>query len=143
MGTEVSTEVTFEDKLKEKLRKDIGDLMPDSALEKLVEEGIRNVFFCKRKKQNGYNGSIDVPSWFEQEIAKLLKDKMNVCVNDYMAKNADQMTKIAGEAMATAGPEIMASLFMGLLKNNGYGFEGFVQNMMIERLKNAGIINRE
>ena len=51
MTTELTPSQNFEQKIKEKLTKDIGDLMPDELLVSLIERSIEDCFFKDRHSE--------------------------------------------------------------------------------------------
>lgn len=64
---------TFRDRVLEKLRGDIGEMLPDEALATLVQQAVNDQFFKERKVPSSrtYGPDETKPSWFVEEVARI------------------------------------------------------------------------
>jgi hypothetical protein len=90
----------FQARVVEKLRADIGAMLPDDALAGLVQRAIEEQFFKKRKVQEGssyHRTEREIPSWFVEEAAKIATPLIETLVREYVANNKDQIKAAINE----------------------------------------------
>ncbi|MDF0750338.1 hypothetical protein NLU14_08850 [Marinobacter sp. 71-i] len=63
----------FQDRVKDKLKADIGSMLPDDVLAQLTQRAVDEQFFKERRAPNprGYGSDVARPSWFVEEVAKI------------------------------------------------------------------------
>lgn len=79
----------FEKTISEKLRKDIGDLLPDEALQGLVNRAVENMFFSEREEKTGgfHSTTIKKPPFFVEEVSKLAEPMIREEVVKFVEEN--------------------------------------------------------
>lgn len=78
----------FRQRVLEKLRADIGSMLPDSALDGLVQQAVKDQFFAERKTMDSYGRVQETkPGWFVEEVAKLAKPIVDKHVQHWVADN--------------------------------------------------------
>lgn len=96
MTNELTPMQNFETKVKERLIKDIGELIPDEALVELVKKATEDCFFKPQKKVTGtgYNQrETTEPSVFEQTVKALLAERMDKAINLWLSEHSELMAK--------------------------------------------------
>lgn len=91
---------TFQNRVMDKIRADIGEMLPDDVVAGLVQKAIDQQFFQPRTVEVGYR-NVERPSWFVEEVAKLAqpilkekidqafldrKDEIDKAVTDFLSK---------------------------------------------------------
>ena len=110
MSNELTTKLTFEQKLEQRIRESIGDLMADEDLTKLVNRAVEKLFFEPRKVSNGYREELH-PSWLEDTVKTLVGDKMLEAVKAYVAEHQDEVQRLVRETLEVqAGALVMAAM---------------------------------
>lgn len=77
MGNEIATNKNpmeeFQDRVKDKLKADIGSMLPDEVLSQLTQRAVDEQFFKEREVvTGGWNSRTEKrPSWFVEEVAKI------------------------------------------------------------------------
>ena len=87
---------SFEEKVKERLTKDIGDLIPDEALVAMIERATEDCFFKDKKKQSGhgYNSqTVYENSVFKTVVKELLAERMDNAIRGWIDANQELMAK--------------------------------------------------
>lgn len=129
---------SFEDKIKERLKKDIGDLIPDEALKTMVDKAIQDIFFKETVETSGYH-STKTPSWFHQEVDKLLHEKIKESMKSYVNDNKKELNKIIAEITVSTLPTISASVVTGLMTGNmqslGWDIKRNIASMISDVMK--------
>lgn len=79
----------FKEKLIAQVRDNIRDLLPQEAVQKLIDEAVRQTFFESRPISNPnrpYNPIVK-PSWFVEAVAKEATPILEMAVKAYVAEN--------------------------------------------------------
>lgn len=106
----------FEDKIKDRLRQDIGSLMPDDVLQQLIVKAINSIFLEPRVSRNSYGSVTDTkPSWFQETVERLLRQQIDKLLNDYVKEHEAELKAKFTEILATKGPELIANWFINVL----------------------------
>src|SRR4051794_38401980 len=105
----------FEESIKERLRKDIGGLIPDAVLAQLVEKAIQGMFFTRRERKGGgyYDRTQILPSWFKEEVQKTPKSQIDGCVKNYFASHGDAIAHAVEKELVAHAPGLLAELLIG------------------------------
>lgn len=111
---EVTLQQEFEDRIKDRLRQDIGNLMPDEKLEQLCQKALEEIFFQTRRdkeKGNSYHSSTQLnPSWFEDRVDTLLRERMHKCISDLIKQKEAEIEEIIQATFAAAMPALVSAL---------------------------------
>lgn len=129
MAQEIATPAdpikAFQDKVTEKLKADIGALMPDEVLAGLVQRAVEEQFFKPRKIRDPSQGSygdrvIDAPGWFVAEVATHAKPMIEAAVKRYVEEHKDEIDKAIKQFMSEQN-----LLLMGLTAMHSQVFNDF------------------
>lgn len=96
MSNELTPMQTFEQKVKDRLVKDIGDLIPDEALKALVDKAMDNAFFEPQivMEGTGYQQKqVSKPSVFEQTVKELLEPLLREQIKLWICDNEETVLK--------------------------------------------------
>lgn len=127
----------FEEGIKDRIRKDIGDLIPDSVLAQLTEKAIQETFFTKRVIKREYGREDIKPSWFEETVKSLLEGTMRRHVDDYMEKNGDTLAKVVATTITENGPQLLGELLVSLINRTQYNAEQSLNFKIQDQINNA------
>lgn len=95
MTNEVVVQKSFEEKMKERVRESIGDLISDEDLAKIVEQGIKSAFFTERKTVDGY-GRIDktIPPLINEIVVECVQTAVNEKVQQWFIEHEAEVAVI-------------------------------------------------
>jgi hypothetical protein len=110
MTEELDKPKTFEQKMYERIRDSIGDLMSDKDLKKLVDSAVQKAFFEERTETRNYN-TISKPSWMVEKMTELLRDNVTAAVKEWIEAHPDEVTKAINEAIAKGMFGLVVSYF--------------------------------
>lgn len=128
---------TFEEKMKDRIRDSIGDLLSDEDLKKLIERGMEDVFF---------KGKIDRDSWGNVRseqlplIHQMVKEHIEPIVQEEVAKYIDNNRELVIDVIKQT-LEVGAGML--LVKAMNQTFQNSLmtlQGNMITDLRNNGVI---
>jgi hypothetical protein len=111
----------FEQKILERLRNDIRELLPEAALRRLVERAVDETFFKERRIDRGY-GNVDVkPSWFVEEIAKTAKPLVQAAVDRFVDERHDLIQQAIDRFVTEQQLTIQLSTRLASMLNDTFG----------------------
>ena len=131
----ITPQEAFQQKLADKLRDDIGSLIPDEVLAEMVKKAMQEMFFTSRKESDGYGRTNYYPSWFEKAVEELLRDRMRQEIDSYMKKNGEALIEQAATAIAQQAPVILGALFLHAITNSGQSWNFSFTAMVSEVLQ--------
>lgn len=132
MNTEIAQKKSFEEKMKDRIKESIGDLIDDEKLTELVEQGIKSAFLEPRpvySKSTFSRGQIDRhdPPYIEEMLKEFLAERMDAAIIAWCNKNSDKLIKHLKQTLERAPAEaFLASL--------GKVFEARVSNLHAEMM---------
>lgn len=132
----------FKKRVLDKLKGDIGSLMPEEALAELVQNAVKDAFFTRKeipKPGRDYYSkeTIASPSWFEDELTRQVEPLLKARITEVVEANkATIATAIDAEF---AGNRLFIILAAVLGENVRAGVSQSFQDC-IQQLRNAGVI---
>jgi len=119
MPTELTPQETFEQKIRERVRADIGELLPDEALKALIVKAIEKIFFERPLERFGTPTQY---SWFETEVKNMLRERIREAVQAHFKENGERIAANCASVIQAEAPKIMGEVIVGLIT-------GSIQNM--------------
>jgi hypothetical protein len=118
----------FEAKLKDRIREDIAELIPDEVLAEMIKTTINDQFMqtrriCENPESASYHQRWhDSPPWLFEVIQPLIKDQIDAHVTGWAQENSDKIAEMvrteigeSGEkAISRAISSVFSSAFIGL-----------------------------
>lgn len=108
---------TFEERLKERLKESVADLMTDEDLKKLVDRGMVDIFFAERPNPEytsygyGHKEPQFLPSHFKVMLKELMEEKMTEAVKAWLIENQDKVMAAVDETIRLgAGQAMLAAI---------------------------------
>ena len=113
--------LSFEDRLRDRLRANIGDVMSDEDLAGLVERGLDDLLFKERlrkERHGGYNPetTYDPPLLHELLMAEL-RPLLKQAVADWLAEHQDEVMAAFDQTMEQGLGQAMLTAFAQLFDN--------------------------
>jgi ATP-dependent 26S proteasome regulatory subunit len=101
MTTEITTSKTFQDKMFERIRDQMGDLLTEEDLKKMVDAAMQKAFFDPIIERNSY-GSVtnpNGPSAFVKMIEKLMTEQVGKEIRVWLDAHPEEVTKALTESL--------------------------------------------
>jgi hypothetical protein len=94
-------EAEFQERMKERMRQAMGDLMPDDVLARIVAEGIDEAFFRPRRTKDRYGlHEVESPSWMAEFLRAEMEKRAERAARDWFAANGEKVEAALREATA-------------------------------------------
>ena len=136
---EVVPSQVFEEKIKDRLRRDIGDLIPDEVLAQLIQRSINSIFFEPIVQKSNYGHILESkPSWFQETVENLLRKEVDRLLRDYIENNREALKNEFTKILETKGPELVANFFMGVLLGQQSSMVWNIQQTLQNLTQNRG-----
>jgi predicted house-cleaning noncanonical NTP pyrophosphatase (MazG superfamily) len=124
--TDIVESKTFEQRMKERIRDSIGDLISDEDLTKMVDRSLEEVFFKPRPnpKHTAYYNSGEpatIPPLLHELVKEVLEANVQAAVREYIGSNQEEVNaiiqKVVQEGIGAAVLGAMNSMFSHQLMN--------------------------
>jgi predicted house-cleaning noncanonical NTP pyrophosphatase (MazG superfamily) len=92
-------EQNFNERMKNRIRESIGELLTDDELSEIVKRSMEEIFFKPSHIKEGYHTKT-LPPFVQTLLKELLKDKVYREVSLYLTDNKDMIAKIIQEVIS-------------------------------------------
>ena len=102
-NTAAQAEKTFQEKMKERMRAAMGDLMPDEVLAGIVAKGIEEAFFKKQQRpdrRDWGSGAIDYPSWLVEHVQVVARAEVEKQTKQWFVDNHERVAEVVRDSLA-------------------------------------------
>jgi hypothetical protein len=118
MTTSVQVSQDFQTRLFEKIRTDIGSLMTDDEIKKLVESAIERIFFTERVTKDGYGYQRTTqPPELVEVVKAAVEPKVKEAVQEWIAAHPDEVKRALDQALAGGLAQAVLRAFDTMLSN--------------------------
>ena len=119
--TTIAQAKTFEERMRDRIRESIGELMSDEDLQKIVERGIDEVFFKTRYVEEGRYNKREIPPLIHSVVKEVLNDRMKDAVETWLQTHeSDVRVAVAHVVEEGAGRAMVKAL-------NGYMADSMIR----------------
>jgi hypothetical protein len=124
--TDIVESKTFEQRMKERIRDSIGDLISDEDLTKMVDRSLEEVFFKPRsnpKHASYYNAGepATIPPLLHELVKEVMEANVQAAVREYIGSHTEEVNatiqKVVQEGIGVAVLGAMNSMFNYQLSN--------------------------
>ena len=129
---EIAIPASFEQKMKDRIKESIGELITDEELSALVLKGIDEAFFKPTKipKPGWGNDIIDGPSLMTTILTDLLTEQVKVAADKWIVENQEMLTDmLEGVVQDGIGKAALGALD-GYFKQHLFDFQMNIQNQL-------------
>jgi hypothetical protein len=93
MSNEVTQAKTLQERVGDRIREQIGDLMTDDDLRLLVDRALTDAFFKERRETRHYGQDIIHPPPVVELVRDLLKQRVDAAAAVWLAEHKDELGK--------------------------------------------------
>ena len=120
---------TFEERMRERIREDIGKLLTDEELSTMIKKCIDDIFFKPRKNDYGK----DEPPLLYEIVRELLEPTVLQIAKEYINANQNEVIKVIKDTVTMGMGTALIKSFNEVFRIDEYR----LQNEIIERIKNG------
>lgn len=136
MNAQITTPQTFEQKMMDRIKDSIGDLLSDDDLKRIVEQGIEKALFEKRTVHSGtgsWNDRVE-DSLVDKAVREFLDERVTDAVNKWLDENPERMQLAVDDA-------VKAGIAGCVNRSLDSRFGGMFQ-MLVMQAQNDGLLPR-
>lgn len=133
MSTALTSEQQFQEKMKERMRAAMGELMPDDVLAEIVAKGINEAFFTKVPEVRNTYGSIyqpEKPSWCVDFIQKECERQTAKEVQRWIKENESKVAEILEQCLKNGLASAVVHALDTMLKDAMYNLRSNIQQSL-------------
>ncbi|WP_104019081.1 hypothetical protein [Roseovarius nitratireducens] len=117
----------FRDRITAKIRGDIGNLMPDEMLQKLVSDAI-NAELYRDTNTRHFGGP---KPWLQEHVREVMGGKVKEAIQKELDRREKEMRTMIAEEIRTRIPEMISEVLVSMLRGHTSGLEIAIQNMIM------------
>ncbi len=125
-----SPEAIFRAKIKDRIRSDVGNLMPDEMLSSLISDAIRAELYRDTRPANQSWGQPQ--PWVRGEVERVLSAKMKEILDEELSSREDEVREMIVAKIKDCIPAILGEVVMALVKSQIFQLEQRVGDALRE-----------
>ena len=137
METQIVKSQTFEEKLGERIKKDIGDLIPDTDLQEIVKKAMHKAFFHEKVIYDNYNREIsrEMP-FIIDHVKSLIEERVDKQIKTWMADHDKDIMKMINDKIEEGIMGVCMRSFTALMQPDMNQLGSAVESKLIELRNN-------
>ena len=125
MSEPLTPQEEFRRKMVDRIRADIGDLLPDAMLRDIISESIRDMFQQKAVDQWGNRKS---RSWLEETLRDLIWKSVQTQIQIHMKENAEELNRQIKAVFEQSVAELLMRGISQTFHNEFYNLQTAVES---------------
>lgn len=139
MSNELMSKQSFQERMTERLREDVGKLIPDEKLAEMVEQAMQSMFFTKRVERNSWGRETAHPSWWEDEVEKSMRERVHKFTQTYLEERSEDLEKVILETIQQNLHHWLAAAMVRVFTTSAGNISFEVVNGLETRLREHGV----
>lgn len=130
---EIEPQKSFQERIKDRIKEDIGKLMTDEELSAIVSRSVEDIFFANRRVQRagGFSGYEEAPPFIHELLRELMADNLRKCVDDWMRVNKKEVLKIINDVVERGMVNAVTRVFEAKFETSMINFMNNVQQNLV------------
>lgn len=122
----------FQDKISAKIRSDIGDLMPDDMLQKLVSDAIHAELYRDVAVKRSYGKHEPLP-WIQSIVRDQVESKLKQYVDQQIEQHYEKLHDMVVEQVKENGSKVIGDLILSAVRGHVTGLETALSSAIMNR----------
>lgn len=114
-STQLTPQMAFEEKVKERIRDSIGDLMPDEVLVDILRRAIEEQFFEQTLTEDRWGSKHYQEPWLLKEVGTLLNAKLKGMLQNVLEEREAEIGAAVAKTIEEQAPQMIAAFLMTAL----------------------------
>ena len=114
--------LTFEQKMKDRIRESIGELMSDDDLQKILDRSIEELLFKHREVKDGWQTKFKPPLMHEL-VLDHLQPKVTTAIREWIEENPDKVQEALDKALEEGIGEAFIKAFTAIFARAQMNFK--------------------
>lgn len=130
MSNELVESKSFNEKMRDRIKESIGDLLSDEDLTKIVDEGIRMVFFQPYNTIDKWGAKVEHLPLIVTVVKELLTSRVNEKADQWFAENPDKVSEILDQVIRDGIVKMVMSSFEEKTQSALIGLKQHIMSMI-------------
>lgn len=130
MNTTPIVSQTLQEKVFEKIRSSIGELLTEEDLKLLVSTAVERIFFSERIIKENYREYTKEPE-INDIVSKLIKSRIDAEVKNWLAEHNTEVMKIVKEQLDKGILEIVTASINAFFASQMYGIKENIRQALV------------
>ena len=124
-----SPEALFRAKIAERIKADIGDLMPDDMLSRLCKDAVHSMLYRDVNPRSGQHRELPLP-WVQREVDGSIKSAVRDAVQEHIEGHKVELGAVIADQVRDQFPKMVGILLVELLRGQSYGIQASIQDAL-------------
>jgi uncharacterized hydantoinase/oxoprolinase family protein len=128
--TAITENLSFKEKLMERIRDSIGDLISDDDLKNILEAGVDSALFERREIKDDYGRIKTIPSLVDEAVSTHIKERLDARVKEWLLENPEKLEQAVNEAVTDGLGKILVQSVSNMFRNELYNFQASIETRL-------------
>lgn len=129
MANEITSAQSFEERMKDRIRKDIGSLMTDEELRAIVSRAVEEVFFKPKQVPSTYHTKQE-PPMIHMIVRELLETQVRRSVDAWMVEHRDTVEQALQKMLLEGAGFALINALNSKFEVDLYNFQTSLQSKL-------------
>lgn len=111
MSNDLTLTKTFQERMFERIRDDIGELMSDEDLRRVVDSAVQKAFFEPIVTKDVWGRITETPPPLVIEMTKLMRERVDAAIREWVMTHPDEIAKIIDDVISRGIVTIVMNYF--------------------------------
>lgn len=130
MSNELVESKSFNERMRDRIKESIGDLLTDDDLTKIIDEGIREAFFQPYNTSDRWGARIENPPLIVGVVRELLTSRVNKKVDQWFVENPDKVKEILDQVIRDGIVKMVTQAFDNKTQSALIGLQQHIMSMI-------------
>ena len=117
----------FREKLSARIRADIGDLMPDEMIRKLVADAINAELYRDTPPNERWGKPVP---WIQKQVSEMVSAKLAEAIQSELAKAENDVASHLKAEISRVIPNMLGDLLLTMLRGQGFAIQNAIITAM-------------
>jgi hypothetical protein len=124
---------SFQEKMHDRIRESIGDLITDEELKKLIDRGMEEIFFSQKVNTDTWGHiTSKEPALIEDLIADLMRDKVHAEIQKWMTENKELLNETIRQVIQEGIGKAVIQVFENKFSSDLYTFQSNIEQRLMQ-----------
>ena len=133
MAGEIVVKASFEERMTDRIKDLLGEVMTDDELKKIVQRGIENAFFQPQMKKNQWGSEIVDEPLAIKAVRQFARERADAVVEQWLKENTDKVSDILDGVIRAGVAKICAEAFERKFNEPLFRFQQEVERLIAKR----------
>jgi hypothetical protein len=130
---EVVKTKSFEERMIDRIKENIGELMTEEELKKIVEKSMQKIFFSPKEIRDGRTINYEQP-FLIPVVKELLEEQVKLYIISYFADNSEKFIPLVDEIIKGGMETVVKNIIQGIFQDTMQTLEWNIKSALTNNL---------